>query len=151
MKIVVQRVSSAAVEIDGKIAGEIAAGLLVLAGFGGDDTDEDLEWVARKLPLLRIFDDEQGVMNRSLLDIDGGILLISQFTLFANVRKGTRPSYNRAAPPEVARPLYERMIGFVEKELGKPIATGEFGAEMQILSTNEGPVTILIDSKKRRE
>lgn len=151
MKIVVQRVSSAAVEIDGKIAGEIAAGLLVLAGFGGDDTDEDLEWVARKLPLLRIFDDEQGVMNRSLLDIDGGILLISQFTLFANVRKGTRPSYNRAAPPEVARPLYERMIGFVEKELGKPIATGEFGAEMRILSTNEGPVTILIDSKKRRE
>lgn len=151
MKTVVQRVSSASVEVDGKVAGEIGAGLLVLAGFGADDTDEDLEWVARKLPLLRIFDDEKGVMNRSLLDTGGEILLISQFTLFANVRKGTRPSYNRAAPPELARPMYERMIRIVEKELGKPIATGEFGAKMRIASTNEGPVTILIDSKKRRE
>lgn len=149
MKTVIQRVSSASVEIEGRVVGEIGAGLLVLAGFAGDDTDEDLAWVARKLPLLRIFDDEQGVMNRSLVDIDGGILLISQFTLFANVRKGTRPSYNKAASPELARPLYERMIRAIEQEVGKPIATGVFGAKMRIASTNEGPVTILIDSRRR--
>lgn len=151
MKAVIQRVSSAAVEIGGKVKGEIGSGLLVLAGFGADDTEEDLEWVARKLPLLRIFEDDEGAMNRSLLDIGGGILLISQFTLFANVRKGTRPSYNKAAPPEIAEPLYQAMIRAVEKELGKPIATGEFGAEMRITLTNEGPVTILIDSKNRKE
>lgn len=151
MKAVIQRVSSASVEIEGKVTGEIGAGLLVLAGFGVDDTDEDLAWVARKLPLLRIFEDEEGVMNRSLLDSGGEILLISQFTLFATVRKGSRPSYNKAAPPEVAGPLYERMIRIIEKELGKPIATGEFGAEMRVSLTNEGPVTILIDSKKRKE
>ncbi len=150
MKAVIQRVSAAAVEIGGKVKGEIGAGLVVLAGFGIDDTEDDLEWVARKLPSLRVFDDGEGAMNRSLLDIGGDILLISQFTLFGNVKKGTRPSYNKAAPPEVARPLYETMIARVERELGKPVATGEFGAEMRITLSNEGPVTILIDSKNRK-
>lgn len=150
MRAVIQRVSSASVEIEGKIRGEIGPGLVVLAGFGVDDTEEDLAWVARKLPLLRVFDDEEGVMNRSLREIGGGILLISQFTLYGNARKGSRPSYNKAAPPEVARPLFEAMIGLVEAELGKPVATGEFGASMRISLTNEGPVTILIDSRNRK-
>lgn len=151
MKAVIQRVSSASVEIEGKVKGAIGPGLVVLAGFGAGDTREDLEWVARKLPSLRIFDDEEGVMNRSLFDIGGELLLISQFTLLANVRKGTRPSYNKAAPPEVARPLYEEMVGAVERALGKPIAKGTFGAMMRVSLTNEGPVTIQIDSKNRRE
>ena len=150
MKAVIQRVSSASVEVEGQLKGHIGRGLVVLAGFGVDDTDEDLAWVARKLPLLRIFDDDDGVMNRSLGEIGGEIMLISQFTLFANVRKGSRPSYNKAAPPELARPLYESMIRMVEAELGKPIATGEFGAMMKISLTNDGPVTILIDSKNRK-
>lgn len=149
MKTVIQRVSSASVEIGGEVKAAIGTGLVVLAGFAADDTDEDLAWVARKLPLMRLFDDADGVMNRSLVDVGGDILLVSQFTLFANVRKGTRPSYNKAAPPEVARPLYEKMIAVVEKELGKPVATGEFAAMMRITLTNEGPVTILIDSKNR--
>jgi len=150
MKAVVQRVSSASVEIEGKVKGSIGLGLLVLAGFGVDDTAEDLEWVARKLPSLRIFDDDEGVMNRSLGDVDGGILLISQFTLFGTVAKGTRPSYSKAAPPEVSRPLYRQMIETVERHLGKAIATGEFGAMMKVSLVNEGPVTILIDSKNRK-
>lgn len=149
MKTVIQRVSSASVEVEGKVKGSIGPGLLVLAGFGADDTEDDLAWVARKLPVLRVFEDEEGAMNRSLLDTGGEILLISQFTLFANIRKGTRPSYNKAAPPEIARPLYEKMIGLVEAQLGKPVATGEFGAKMRVSLTNEGPVTILIDSRNR--
>lgn len=149
MKAVIQRVSSASVEVEGKIKGEIGPGLLVLAGFGSDDTTKDLEWVARKLPQLRIFEDDDGVMNRSLLDVGGDLLLISQFTLFGNVRKGTRPSYNEAAPPAIAKPLYEEMIRLVEKELGKPVATGKFGATMRVSLVNEGPVTIVIDSRNR--
>lgn len=150
MKVVIQRVSSASVEIEGKVNGAIGRGLLVLAGFGVGDTAEDLEWVARKLPLIRIFEDEEGTMNRSLLDVKGDLLLISQFTLFGTLAKGTRPSYNQAAPPEVARPLYRQMIEAVERHLGKPIATGEFGAMMKVALLNEGPVTILIDSKNRK-
>lgn len=149
MRIVVQRVSSASAEVSGEIKGEIGRGLLVLAAFEESDTEEDLRWVARKLPLLRIFDDANGAMNLSLHDVDGEILLVSQFTLFASVKKGTRPSYNKAASPATARPLYEQMIRFVGEELGKPVATGEFAAAMRIALTNEGPVTILIDSMNR--
>jgi len=145
MKAVIQRVSSASVEVAGKLKGEIGAGFLVLAGFEVGDTEENLRWVARKIVQLRVFNDENGTMNRSLLDIDGEVLLISQFTLLANVRKGTRPSFNRAAPPEIARPLYEKMIRIFESELGKPVPTGEFGAKMKIDLVNEGPVTLLIE------
>ncbi|HLS27421.1 MAG TPA: D-aminoacyl-tRNA deacylase [Opitutales bacterium] len=150
MRAVIQRVSSASVEVEGKLKGEIGRGLVVLAGFSSDDTENDLQWVARKISQLRIFNDEDGRMNASLLDIGGDILLISQFTLLANVRKGTRPSFNKAAPPEIARPLYEKMIQIVEAELGKPVATGEFGAKMKVRLVNEGPVTIVIDSKNDR-
>lgn len=149
MRVVIQRVSAAAVEVEGKRVGEIGQGLLVLAGFEEMDTVEDIRWIARKLPVLRIFDDPAGNRNLSLRDVGGGILLVSQFTLFASVKKGTRPSYNQAAPPAIARPLYEQAVGIVAEELGKPIATGTFGALMRITSTNEGPVTILIDSKTR--
>lgn len=145
MKVVVQRVSSASVEIEAKVKGAIGPGLLVLAGFGIDDTEKDLEWMARKLCGLRVFEDEQGAMNLSLLDVGGDILLISQFTLLGDVKKGTRPSFNKAAPPEVSRPLYETMIEALETALGKPIATGEFGAMMRVSLTNEGPVTIVIE------
>lgn len=149
MKVVIQRVSSASVEFDGETRGEIGRGLVVLAGFEEADAEEDIRWIARKLPGLRIFDDPAGQMNLSLRDIDGDILLISQFTLFADVKKGTRPSYNRAAPPSIARPLYERSIQIIEEELGRRITTGRFGAMMRIALTNEGPVTIVIDSKNR--
>lgn len=149
MRALLQRVSSASVEIAGTIRGEIGSGLVVLAGFEKSDTREDVLWVAKKLPLLRVFEDCTGAMNRSLADIDGSILLISQFTLFANLKKGNRPSYNRAAPPEVAQPLYEYMIEAVRETTGRPPATGEFGAMMRIALTNEGPVTILLDSQNR--
>jgi len=149
MKVVIQRVSSASVEISGEVRGHIGQGLVVLAGFEETDTEEDIRWIARKLPVLRVFEDGEGQMNLSLRDINGGILLVSQFTLFANVKKGTRPSYNKAAPPGVARPLYDLAVRVVGEELGKPIATGEFAAVMRIALTNEGPVTILIDSKNR--
>lgn len=149
MRALVQRVSSASVEIDGAIRGEIGAGLLVLAGFEKNDAREDVLWVARKLPALRIFEDEAGAMNRSLVDISGGILLISQFTLFASVKKGTRPSFNRAAPPEIAIPLYNYLVQAVTETSGEAPATGEFGAMMRIALINDGPVTILLDSKNR--
>ncbi len=149
MKAVIQRVASASVEVEGEVKGAIGPGLLVLAGFGVDDTSEDLEWAARKLPVLRIFEDEAGAMNLSVKDIGGGILLVSQFTLLANVKKGTRPSYNKAAPPEIALPLYEQLIAAVGRELGKPVQTGVFGAKMRIELINSGPVTIVLDSKNR--
>jgi D-aminoacyl-tRNA deacylase len=149
MKVVIQRVSSASVEVEGKVRGEIGRGMVVLAGFEASDTEEDLRWIARKLPVLRIFDDEAGNLNASLRDVDGDILMVSQFTLFANVKKGTRPSYNKAAPPAIAGPLYERAVEIVAEELGKPVATGEFAASMRIALTNDGPVTIVIDSKNR--
>ena len=149
MKLVIQRVSQASVKIEGEIKGEIGPGLLVLAGIAADDTPEDLEWLAKKTVQLRIFSDEAGKMNRSLQDENGDILLISQFTLHANTKKGNRPSYINAAAPEIAIPLYENFIKLLEQQLGRPIQTGIFGADMKVSLLNDGPVTIIIDSKNR--
>ncbi|MGV3642036.1 MAG: D-aminoacyl-tRNA deacylase [Adhaeribacter sp.] len=149
MKLVIQRVSEASVVIDGQVKGAIAGGLLVLAGIAPDDTPEDLIWLSRKTVQLRIFGDEENKMNRSLLDTGGELLLISQFTLQASTKKGNRPSYTGAAGPEIAIPLYEQFICQLEADLGKPIQTGTFGADMKVHLVNDGPVTILIDSKNR--
>lgn len=149
MKLVIQRVSEAAVHIDGRINGAIGPGLLILAGIAPDDTEEDLQWLSRKTVQLRIFSDEDDKMNRSLQDIGGDILLISQFTLHASTKKGNRPSYTGAAPPVIAIPLYEKFIRILEADLGKPIQTGIFGADMKVSLVNDGPVTIQIDSKNR--
>ncbi len=147
MRAVIQRVKSASVEIDGNVKSSIGKGLLVLAGFEEADTKEDLEWMTKKVVQLRIFDDEQGVMNLSVKDVSGDILLVSQFTLQASTKKGNRPSYIKAAKPDVAIPLYSSFIQLTETELGKKISTGEFGADMKISLVNDGPVTIIIDSK----
>lgn len=149
MRAVIQRVSRASVAISGELHAAIEAGLLVLLGIEGADTSEDIAWLSKKIVQLRIFNDAQGVMNRSLLDIGGELLLISQFTLHAYTKKGNRPSYMRAAEPQVAKPRYEEMIGQLGRDLGKPIKTGRFGADMQISLLNDGPVTILIDTKRR--
>jgi len=149
MRAVIQRVTSASVTIDGVVNGAIDGGLLVLLGIEEADNDEGIAWLSAKIVQLRIFDDEAGVMNRSLLDIGGGLLLISQFTLFASTKKGNRPSYIRAAKPDTAIPLYQRMIGQLQKDLGKTIQTGIFGADMKVQLLNDGPVTILIDTKNR--
>jgi D-tyrosyl-tRNA(Tyr) deacylase len=149
MKLVIQRVSEAAVKIKGQQQGAIGSGLLLLAGIAPDDTTEDLQWLSRKTVQLRVFADQQGKMNHSLQDTGGEILLISQFTLHASTRKGNRPSYTGAAPPEKAIPLYEAFIRILEADLGKPIQTGLFGADMQVSLVNDGPVTIQIDSKNR--
>ena len=149
MKLVIQRVSKASVTIDGKVEGAIGEGLLLLAGIAPDDTEEDLQWLSRKTVQLRIFNDEAGKMNKSLQDVDGNILLISQFTLQASTKKGNRPSYTGAAPPEIAIPLYERFKQILSTDLGKPIHTGIFGADMKVSLLNDGPVTIIIDSKNR--
>jgi D-aminoacyl-tRNA deacylase len=149
MKLVIQRVSEAAVTIDGQVKGAIGSGLLLLAGFAPDDTKADLQWLSRKTVQLRIFADAADKMNRSLQDTGGDLLLISQFTLQASTRKGNRPSYIGAAPPETAIPLYDMFIRILEADLGKPIQTGSFGADMKVSLVNDGPVTILIDSKNR--
>ena len=149
MRVVVQRVKSASVTIEAKIKSNIGLGLLVLAGFEVADGDEDILWMTKKLLGLRIFDDEGGVMNRSILDVSGEILIISQFTLHARTKKGNRPSYISAAPPEIAIPLYEKFIEEVEGGLGKSVGTGIFGAEMMVELINDGPVTITIDSKRK--
>ncbi|MFN5691094.1 MAG: D-aminoacyl-tRNA deacylase [Bacteroidota bacterium] len=149
MRIVVQRVSSASVTVEQQITGHIGKGLLVLVGIEEADQKEDIEWMAGKIVNLRIFPDEQGVMNRSCLESEGEILLVSQFTLHAMTKKGNRPSYIRAARPEVAIPIYEQLIQRLAALLGKPIATGIFGADMQVSLTNDGPVTIWIDSKNK--
>jgi len=151
MRIVVQRVSSASVAINGRVAGSIDQGLLVLVGIESADTETDGQWLADKLVKLRIFSDESGQMNRSVADVGGRILLISQFTLHANTAKGTRPSFNAAARPDVAQPLYERFIAQLATALGGAgrIATGEFGADMKVSSVNDGPVTLIMDSKNR--
>ncbi len=149
MRLLIQRVSQAKVEIADITKGEIGKGLLVLLGIGTDDTQEDIDWLVKKLIQLRIFSDEEGKMNLSIQDIDGEILLISQFTLFANTKKGNRPSYIQAAPPPKAIPLYEDFINRLQQVLGKSIATGEFGAAMQVSLCNDGPVTIWIDSHLR--
>lgn len=149
MRAVIQRVSRADVKIDGKIAGEIGAGLLILLGVAEGDISADGEWLAAKIARLRIFPDEAGQMNRSVEEISGGILVVSQFTLIASTRKGTRPSFNDAAKPEVARPLYESFLAQIETALGRAVARGEFGASMQVSLVNDGPVTLIIDSRAR--
>ena len=149
MRVVLQRVSSASVTIDGRVAGRIGRGLLVLAGIEDADTAADGEWLAQKLVKLRIFADPEDHMNLSVQDIAGGILLVSQFTLFASTQKGTRPSFNKAGRPEHARPLYEQFIAQLSTALGRPVQTGEFGAMMEVALVNDGPVTIILDSKAR--
>lgn len=149
MRAVIQRVTEASCRVEGNITGEITAGLLVLLGIEDADQQEDIEWLAAKLINLRIFSDEQGLMNRSLADTDGNILLISQFTLFAATKKGNRPGFTRAARPEKAIPLYEAMIKQLSLLLNKPVQTGIFGADMKISLLNDGPVTIIIDTKNK--
>jgi D-aminoacyl-tRNA deacylase len=149
MRVVIQRVSEASVTIRGTVNGKISAGLVVLAAFEETDTVEDLEWLSGKIVRLRIFDDESGVMNRSVQEIGGAILLVSQFTLFASTKKGNRPSYSHSARPEIAVPLYEKFIRRLETDFGRSIQTGEFGAHMVVSLNNDGPVTIIIDSKQR--
>lgn len=149
MRVVLQRVSSASVTIDGRVAGQIDRGLLVLAGIEAADTAADGEWLAGKIVKLRIFADETGQMNKSAAEIGGGILVISQFTLHASTQKGTRPSFNRAARPEHARPIFGQFVAQLSAALGRPVATGEFGAMMQVALVNDGPVTLVIDSKLR--
>ncbi len=149
MRAVIQRVSEARVTIGGVVKGAIGRGLMVLLAVEDADTAEDIEWLSGKLVRLRIFADESGVMNRSVLEAQGEILLISQFTLFASTRKGNRPSYSRSAKPETAIPLYQAFILRLTADLGRPIASGEFGADMQVSLINDGPVTIVIDSKNR--
>jgi D-tyrosyl-tRNA(Tyr) deacylase len=149
MRAVIQRVTEANVSIAGTVKRAIQKGLLVLLAVEDSDTDEDVEWLSGKVVRLRIFGDENGVMNRSVLESRGDILLISQFTLFASTRKGNRPSYSRSARPEIALPLYEKFITRLAQDLGRPIQCGEFGAEMLVSLANDGPVTIIIDSKAR--
>ncbi len=149
MKVVAQRVSEASVKINGEIKSSIKRGLLLFLGIEDVDAQEDIEWLCAKICNLRIFDDENDVMNISVKDVNGAILLISQFTLHASTKKGNRPSYIKAAKPEIAIPLYEKFISQMEKELGKQIYTGEFGADMKVSLINDGPVTIIIDSKNR--
>jgi D-tyrosyl-tRNA(Tyr) deacylase len=149
MRVVVQRVSEARVTIGGAVKGVIDRGLVVLLAVEDADTAEDIEWLSGKLVRLRIFPDETGVMNRSVIDAHGEILLVSQFTLFASTRKGNRPSYSRSARPETAIPLYQEFIRRLTADLGREVQTGEFGADMQVSLVNDGPVTIIIDSKSR--
>lgn len=149
MRVVLQRVSRASVTIDNKINAEIGDGLLILLGIEGEDSNEDIKWLCSKIAKMRIFNDDNGVMNNSLLDADGDAIVVSQFTLHASTKKGNRPSYIKAAKPDVAIPLYEEFVQALEKELGKPVGTGEFGADMKVDLLNDGPVTIIIDSKRR--
>jgi D-tyrosyl-tRNA(Tyr) deacylase len=149
MRAVIQRVAEAKVSIAGVVKGTIQNGLVVLLAVEEEDTAEDIEWLSGKIVRLRVFDDENGVMNRSVQETQGGILLVSQFTLFASTKKGNRPSYSRSARPEIAVPLYEQFGQRLAQDLGKAIETGEFGADMQVSLTNDGPVTIIIDSKAR--
>ena len=146
---VIQRVSESSVRIDGKVKSEIGTGLLVLLGIEEADGREDIEWLAKKIVNLRIFPDEQEVMNKSLLDVGGELLLVSQFTLHASTKKGNRPSYIKAARPDIALPMYEEAIKILEVELGKPIGTGSFGADMKVSLINDGPVTIHMDTKNK--
>ena len=147
---VIQRTSEAKVDIDGKTIGQIGHGILILLGIEEADGSEDIEWLSRKIVNLRIFDDENGVMNRSLLDSGGDILLVSQFTLHASTKKGNRPSYVKAARPETAIPLYESFKNQLEEKLGKQVRSGEFGAMMHVSLINDGPVTIIIDTKDKK-
>lgn len=149
MRIVIQRVSEARVDIEGKTVGAIEKGLMTLLGVTHDDTDEDIEWLVKKMVNLRIFGDEEGKMNRSVVDVEGGILVVSQFTLYADAKKGNRPSYIRSAPPDVSIPIYERFLDALRARFSGPVETGEFGAMMEVSLTNDGPVTIILDSRQR--
>lgn len=149
MKVVLQRVSSASVSIDNKRVAEIESGFLILLGIVNDDTDDDIKWLSNKIVNLRVFADENGVMNKSILDVKGHIIVVSQFTLHALTKKGNRPSYIKAAKPDIAIPLYKSFVNQLESDLGKPVQTGEFGADMQVKLINDGPVTIIIDSKNK--
>lgn len=149
MRLLIQRVTEARCRIGGELYSEIGHGLMVLVGVGYDETAEDVEWLTKKLLQLRIFDDEAGVMNRSVVDVEGDIMVVSQFTLHASTKRGNRPSWIKAAPESISRPLYESFVRSVESVLGRSVATGSFGADMQIELTNDGPVTIWIDSKNR--
>ena len=148
MRLVIQRVTQASVAVPAEgYESAIGKGLMVLAAFIDEDTQEDLDWCARKLAAMRIFDDEEGVMNLSVRDVDGEVLVVSQFTLYASTVKGNRPSYIKAAKPDVAIPLYEKFLTMVEEQVGKPVGRGIFGADMKVSLVNDGPVTIIVDSK----
>lgn len=149
MKVVIQRVAQSSVTIDSKIVAEIQKGLLILVGIEDSDGEEDIDWLVGKITKIRVFEDENHVMNLSVQDIEGDIIVVSQFTLHASTKKGNRPSYIKAAKPEVAIPLYEDFVQHLEKEFGKKVQTGVFGADMKVLLLNDGPVTIVIDSKNR--
>ncbi len=149
MKVVIQRVSEASVTINHKVESKINQGLLILLGIGNEDNEDDILWLTKKISQLRVFDDENGVMNRSVIDMNGEILLVSQFTLMASTKKGNRPSYIYAAKPEVSVPLYEKFIATLNQLMEKPVKTGIFGADMKVSLINDGPVTILMDSKNK--
>ena len=149
MRVLIQRVKRASVTVDGELISEIAQGLLVLVGICDEDNHEDIEWLTKKISNIRLFDDENGVMNLSLMDIDGELLAVSQFTLMASTKKGNRPSYIKAAKPDISIPLYESFCNEMEIALNKPIKRGVFGADMKVELLNDGPVTIFIDSKNR--
>ena len=149
MRVVIQRVSSASVSIDGQVRSEIGPGLMILLGIGPEDGPEDIDWLVRKVAGLRIFNDEAGVMNRSVVEVGGEALVVSQFTLMASTKKGNRPSYIGAAGHEIAIPLYEAFCQALSDAVGRPVGTGEFGADMKVALVNDGPVTICIDSRNR--
>jgi D-tyrosyl-tRNA(Tyr) deacylase len=149
MKAVVQRVSKASVLINGTINSQISEGILILLGISDNDTSEDILWLSNKIANLRIFNDENEVMNKSLIDISGDVIVVSQFTLMASTKKGNRPSYIKAAKPEIAIPLYEKFIAQIEADMNKKVGSGVFGADMKVELTNDGPVTIIIDSKNK--
>jgi D-tyrosyl-tRNA(Tyr) deacylase len=149
VKAVVQRVREARVDVDGDAVATIGRGLLVLVGVASDDVSADVDWLARKAVDLRVFDDENGVMNRALVDVGGEVLAVSQFTLFASTRKGNRPSWSNAAPPQVAKPLFDAFVAALSQRLGKSVPCGIFGVHMQVALVNDGPVTILLDSRER--
>lgn len=149
MRIVIQRVSEASVSIKGTMKSAIQQGFLILLGIGEDDSEDDIEWLVKKVVNLRVFDDEQGIMNKSILDVNGEILVVSQFTLMASYKKGNRPSYIRAAGHEISIPLYQQFCERLSAQLGKEVGTGEFGADMQVKLVNDGPVTICMDTKNK--
>jgi D-tyrosyl-tRNA(Tyr) deacylase len=149
MRVVIQRVQQASVTVDGHVISQIQQGLMVLVGIVNEDSQVDIEWISSKIVNMRIFEDEEGVMNKSVIDKVGAILLVSQFTLHASTKKGNRPSYIAAAKPEIAIPLYEMLIQQLNNDLGAPIQTGQFGADMKVALVNDGPVTIIIDSKNK--
>lgn len=149
MKAVIQRVKHSSVTIEGEKVASIGGGLLILLGVVNEDASEDIQWLSKKIANLRIFGDENGVMNKSLLDVDGDAIVVSQFTLHASTKKGNRPSYIKAAKPDIAIPLYEQFVKQLEQDIGKTVQTGEFGADMKVELLNDGPVTIIIDTKQK--